>query len=158
VSEDLLEFIEARLRDEESEALAATPGPWRWVDPGGRYKQALTGADGELVAPIAVGDVYPSKYDAAFIARHDPARVLRDIQAKRRLLAEHERVLLHKGAGADHFVTAWVCRTCGGSDASYDDGTPCMRAAKYPCRTLRLLALPFADHPGYDPSWSPADE
>lgn len=25
----------------------------------------------------------------------------------------------------------------------------------WPCSTLRLLALPFADHPGYKPKWRP---
>jgi hypothetical protein len=51
----------------------ASDGPWSWVDPGGRIKQALVSGhwhtrDGVMVLPSAVPDVYPSVADAAFIA------------------------------------------------------------------------------------------
>jgi hypothetical protein len=28
-------------------------------------------------------------------------------------------------------------------------------AQGWPCQTLRLLALPYADHPDYRPEWKP---
>lgn len=42
--------------------------------------------------------------------------------------------LLHTEAHGE----CWVCR--------YED---------YPCTTLRLLASPWADHPGYQSGWKP---
>ena len=62
------------------------------------------------------------------------ARVLREIEAKRSLVAAHERRPMSKGDTAD-------CAQCWG--------------AVWPCTTLRLLALPFADTLGYQESWRP---
>lgn len=78
---------------------------------------------------------------ALHIARHDPARVLREVDAKRQLLALHavdyrerpERVL---GEVDDPF-----CAECVGE--------------RYPCATIRLLALPYVDRPGYREEWRP---
>ena len=71
---------------------------------------------------------------AGHIAAHDPARVLREIEAKRGIIAAHERRPMPKGDTAD-------CAHCWG--------------AVWPCPTLRLLALPYADKPGYQESWRP---
>lgn len=62
---------------------------------------------------------------AAHIAEHDPARVLREIEAKRGLLA---RVQNHAAIM--------------GRDEVHND-------------LLRLLALPYADLPGFQESWRP---
>jgi hypothetical protein len=86
-------------------------------------------------------------------------RALREVEAKRRILALHVRVVLHKGAGADYYITATVCMTCGGSDSVFSDGTLAPgRAARYPCPTLKVLALPHADREGYQNEWRPADK
>jgi hypothetical protein len=151
---------------------------WRWecedtdtpatIDP--MLSEYVEGVDG---APVGLRSVegYPSTWGATLhhiairgqeelpagvaghIIRHDPARVLAEVDAKRRRLDLHQPVLLRKGGGADYFVTARVCMTCGGSDASFTDGTPAMRAAAYPCPTLRLEAAPYADRPGYQEMW-----
>lgn len=44
------------------------------------------------------------------------------------------------------------CVTCDAGDNSCG----CMGGGiyDYPCETLRLLALPHAGHPDYDPAWS----
>ncbi|MFE9125045.1 DUF6221 family protein [Streptomyces sp. NPDC007148] len=65
-----------------------------------------------------------------FIAAHDPARVLREIDTKRQLMEGHE---------PDECVPP-CCTGC------VDD---------HPCRHLRLLALPYADRPGYREDWRP---
>lgn len=83
----------------------------------------------------------------------EPAFVLADIEAKRRLLELHE-LEVEKIAQApfdpmtgerrpDEFVV--TCDVCGW--ASDDPASA--------CHTLRLLALPFAAHPAYDESWKP---
>lgn len=69
-------------------------------------------------------------------ARHDPARVLADVEAKRRIIELHE-------PGVHEYV---------------DDGEVCMACgynARYPCNTLRLLTLPFREHSAYRPEWAP---
>lgn len=79
--------------------------------------------------------------------RHDPARVLREIDAKRQLLKLHGRATLRAGGGAQYFDTQTVCRSC---EPSYQ-----FPETSWPCTTLRLLALPYADQPGYKPEWRP---
>ncbi|MCX4231970.1 DUF6221 family protein [Streptomyces ortus] len=76
------------------------------------------------------------------IIRHDPARVLREIEAKRQLIHEHADV--NDGSCGTCVDGAWGYPTHGGSSPQ-----------RYPCKTLRLLALPYADRPGYDESWRP---
>ena len=69
-------------------------------------------------------------------------RVLRETEAKRELLAEHSDV--NDGSCGTCVKGQWGYPTHGGS-------TP----QRYPCRTLRLLALPYADRSGYQESWRP---
>jgi hypothetical protein len=68
---------------------------------------------------------------AGHIARWDPARVLREVEAKRRLLQQFEL--------RGNSVRATVVPATGGV---WDD-------------LLRLLALPYADRPGYRQEWAP---
>ena len=70
--------------------------------------------------------------DETHALRHRPARVLREIDAKRRILAEHP-------------LNGWVCDTCDNGEVDQ----------VFPCPTLRLLALPYADRPGYREEWAP---
>jgi hypothetical protein len=65
---------------------------------------------------------------ADHMARFDPARVLAEVEAKHRIAD------LHEGR-----------HTCGDSDHNDED----------PCDTLRVLALPYADRPGYRDEWRP---
>ena len=72
-------FIEARLDEDEDLArdlLHGHPGPWRVGGP-----SEVRDSAGELV----VADEYHWN-PMPHIARHDPARVLRDVAAKRRIL------------------------------------------------------------------------
>lgn len=62
-----------------------------------------------------------------------PSRVLAECEAKRRIVDAH----LNGDAWCDH---------CSGGEHM---GNP------NACPTLRLLALPYADHPGYDEKWKP---
>lgn len=64
---------------------------------------------------------------AVHIARHDPARVLREIDAKRRVITG----LQHLFRGDDPFVSSIA-----------ED-------------SLRVLAEPYADRPGYRDEWRP---
>lgn len=59
-----------------------------------------------------------------------------------RIVADRQILELHEPYTSEEHGTA--CWTCG------SHGVP------YPCKTLRLLALPHADRPGYQESWRPA--
>ncbi|WP_206739280.1 DUF6221 family protein [Streptomyces sp. L2] len=94
----------------------------------------------------------------ARIARHDPARVLREIDADRELLAEYERVLAahdahqretarlaEAGEGADPFQVAALRR-----EADY---LPAMLHVLG--RWTKRKAAVYADRPGYRDEWRP---
>lgn len=78
---------------------------------------------------------------AEHIVRHDPARVLREIEAKRQIIECHEWWVAGNGDT--------ICGRCG---REHIDGRP---GGHFPCQTLRLLALPYADRPGYREEWRP---
>lgn len=146
---DLVEFLKARLDEDEQTAQAATSesGRWRWDhgfgelcnDPECPYGALLDEATrdgthaGTVLMELHGYDVKEPWQGAAHIARHDPARVLREVDAKRRIVALH-------------------------SDPH--GGDPSCSSIDYPesaedCETLRLLALPYADHPDYEERWRP---
>ncbi|WP_346266116.1 DUF6221 family protein, partial [Glycomyces rutgersensis] len=90
---DLIDFLNARLAEDEAVAQAATPGPWN--DDGGCISNAdyqitdygaYTKADGEPEE----WEPQRQRADSAHIARHDPARVLREVTAKRAIIADVE--------------------------------------------------------------------
>lgn len=126
----LADFLRARLDEDEAVAREATPGPWRVDNPG--FPEAIVDPAGEAIVSGSrwggEAPVFASGEDAKHIARHDPARVLADVEAKRRIVDLHPNML------------GW-CQGCA-SEA-------------YPCRTLTLLALPYADHPDYRQEWKP---
>ena len=155
--DDLIAFLRARLDDDEQTARASI----------GHSAGHLNGADPLLLAIWKVTDrpatgtfvttrdqwdrsteIVPTYggMHAAHIARHDPARVLAEADAKRRILDEHPPALGWDGRTPD----GSVCRTCA-QDAT--DGA--LQGEPYPCVTLRLLAMPYADHPDYQDEWRP---
>jgi hypothetical protein len=73
-----------------------------------------------------------------WIARHDPARVLAEVDAKRQMLELHHSIELP----TEMLDACAECEVTG----VYPE---------YPCRTLRLLALPYAEHPDYREEWRP---
>jgi hypothetical protein len=121
---------------DEEERIARSAGGTAWLEwaEGGWVETAVVpkaewkgpGDDGRHVASVRAAE------DRAHIVRHDPARVLREIEAKRRILAEHS-------------LNGWVCTTCDNGEVEQ----------VFPCPTLRLLALPYEDRPGYREAWRP---
>lgn len=72
---------------------------------------------------------YGLEYQHDHQMRWYPARVLAECEAKRRIVALHE-----PGGGA------WCTSACEGESPAG-------------CDTLRALALPYAEHPDFDPAW-----
>jgi hypothetical protein len=145
VTDDIAAFIKARIADDEAAALATldvnvraamkrgTPPP-RWVQEGATIRD-----DGTARTPaVRVGHTWA--HEAAHIALHDPARVLREVAALRAWAEWHE-------PGDD----GKSCSACmiGESDIygqQYLD---------YPCPQLRHLATIWGDHRDYKESWTP---
>jgi hypothetical protein len=84
-------------------------------------------------------NTYEGLFAAEHIARHDPARVLAEVEVKRRIID------LHGGDGHE-----CIEHTDEQGDL-LDAFTP-----EHPCPTLRLLARPYASHPDYRDEWCPA--
>lgn len=130
---DLAGWFAAQLDADEQTARAA--------------QEAADGLAGSGELWVATGADYAVGVD------YDPAFVLADITAKRRILAEHATqdvpVLEFRG---ELIMSGPECRVCADWDAADMDGPP---NAPAPCQTLRLLAAPYASRPGYDPTWAP---
>ena len=127
---DLVAFLRARLDEDEHVARSVEDrgAPWdgQWVADGDDAARTFNGH------VLFYGHNGPLKAGLVeHVTRHDPARVVREVEAKRRLLYQFE----HRG----NSVRAVVTPPTGGV---WDD-------------LLRLLALSYADHPDYRQEWRP---
>lgn len=148
------EFLTARLDEEAAAANLISAGGyqpevWRLGDGmvgWGDAEVALTIGDDQYTAVRAVGReigtadeeddgvvafVRTGRAEHHHVVRYDPARVVRDVEAKRRLIARCVESIEGQGIWGED-----------GQQALAED-------------TLALLAHPYGDHPDYDPSWSP---
>ena len=145
----LTEFLLARIAEDEVVALAASDSPWRTE--GSKY------VSGAYIISRGGGSVSHATEvttpDAEHIVRHDPARVLAECEAKRRIVELHAPVIPvspfskcgHPGCDQSHSEKRLppACPTCPTSDV---DGA---------CETLYTLAIPYVDHPDYRDEWKP---
>lgn len=145
---DLVTFLRARCDEDEQNAQVQTEGPWivPAYDP---TRVKPYGSDG-LIARAATPET------AAHIARHDPARVLAEVVAKRRIVDEHSVWVLQSNQGPRvnmaHFDEPDMQLACRGCNFGNDE-EPLYGVDE--CPTKRLLALPYADHPDYRQEWRP---
>lgn len=122
--DDLVQFLRDRYDEEAGDAEAAGDS-WYSYEPD------------QQIAFVSVADAH-------HIARHSPARVLREIEAKRRILEEHQ---------PDRFGGCATCARPEDFDDDAEGNRTFSRSAKlWPCPTVRLLALPYAD---YKEKWKP---
>ncbi|MGQ4514236.1 DUF6221 family protein [Streptomyces sp. DW26H14] len=143
--DDLLAFLRARLDEDEATARAASDGPWTtwtgpirtWMTKGNLCHTVMTWDHPTGHAPIMT----ESWMDSRHIAEWHPARVLAEVEAKRRILECHEPWTASNGD--------IICGRCG---REHIDGRP---GGHFPCQTLRLLTLPDASHPDYREEWRP---
>lgn len=130
----LAAFIEARLADEEATVSYAGPARIAWLTyRRDGYLSYTTVAAGDDNSPwCADGRELPEPAEVRVV--WDPARVLREVAAKRAISAVHAAVPLLRFDAAS-------CRQCR---------LPC------PCPTLRNLASIWTDHPDCRDEWKPA--
>lgn len=123
---DLIAFLCARLDEEEAAAREAADGDSGQWFMGRKWNVYRAGDENpygeEENRLVAYGNVKPQ---SEHIARHDPARVLREVEAGRRILARHTMCVQGLHAGP------------------------------YPCPELADLLYRWADHPDYRPEWAP---
>lgn len=148
MTEVLVQFVRARL-DEDEQTAHACPGDGEWT------AWAL-----EVYGPDLSDEV------RTHAARHDPARILREVEAKRLMLDE---VLASR-----HHISSDQYETC--PRATKADGLDVRQVADLGClndeqrqefgreptcwdscgrdarvrRTLELLAMPYSDHPDHE--------
>ena len=150
MTDDLAKFLRDRLDEDEQVARGVQDrsAPWdgQWVADG---TDALRTRNGWVLAHSTVttdGRALPMPLAPGIVdhwARHDPARVLTEVDAKRRIAELHTRFPQPQVMSEEEI---WACGTCGSPDDS---------PTEWPCATLRLLALPYAGHPDYRPEWAP---
>jgi hypothetical protein len=145
MGDEIAAFLAARLDETEAAAKAATgslSGRWH-TDVDGNVQDEDTGGGGN--AYIAVGPYGCSvdDADAAHILRHDPARVLRDVQADRAILAMYED---RDGYDLPEGV----------QEGRDPDERACDEAIRDVLRdVLEIRAARFSDHPDYREEWRP---
>ena len=118
---DIVAFLNARLDEDEAAAKEAWGVEWDW-----RY----------VARPFGE---HPSIAHTVHIARHDPARVLRDVEADRVLLALHDEL--------------W--RLYRAFEEAGEPGPISLGRAQALSRVLRIRAARFSDHPDYRAEWKP---
>jgi hypothetical protein len=135
---DLVAFLRARLDEDEATAKAADHGRWLPEDKGVSFE--VQEPDGEwALGGFVAADTHAN---ADHIARHDPARVLREVEAGRMILAEH---------AAAH--TAYrEAQSLPPEDARRAGAATQMLVWE---RVLKIRAAVWRDHPDYDPQWRP---
>jgi hypothetical protein len=152
---NLVEFLTARLDEDEAIALGVSDGPRKpegWVAQQWPYGTAPR--DWAVDCPFGAVVVDSAfRGSAEHIARHDPARVLAEVVAKRRILALHEPELDRVQWRRDE--TCYRCSRCTGGGREYEQvhGVMLTELSVWPCLTVMLLAVPYAAHPDYDPAW-----
>lgn len=117
---DLVQFLRARLDEDEQTAHAAGGTWWAPPDlPGQVHDSGGVNIEAKL----------PSF--AVHIARHDPARVLAEVDAKRQIVDSYERAMANRRAHPDDLASAGAFLALHGA--------------------VKLLVLPYTDHPEWAP-------
>lgn len=146
---DLVAFLRARLDEDARIACWAEEGAGQsWEARFTDHLKEHMGLAETGCSPVFVDGFLDVAFGAAeHAARHDPARTLAEVEAWQQLVKMHGRAVLRDGGGAQHFDTTTVCRSCEPNHQ--------FPKLSWPCPTLRVLALPYADHPDYREEWRP---
>jgi hypothetical protein len=130
--DELIAFLRTCLDDDERAALAAHANVWTAENAGRHDDEFVIVPD---YTQTGVGVAFGAK-NAEHIARWDPARVLAEVKAKRRVLELH-------WPDTSRYVKPQCheCSSCG-----------CC-SVDHPCDTVKLLTQPYAGRPGWRDEW-----
>ncbi|MGW9401456.1 DUF6221 family protein [Streptomyces sp. NPDC055642] len=137
--DDLVRWLSAQLDEDERTARATawsastqTDNPWNAQPP--RHEGEGWTVWAKVGRFLMFRDL--EEADARHIAEHDPARVLREIDAKRRVLDWYKQRAAVDSRGED--------------PDDYENVTGSTLET-----VVQMLALPYADRPGYREEWRP---
>ena len=144
----IVEFLEARIAEDEAVAQDAGARAVEWRSSNGNVAgggkpyvddwsedEPSTRFDGEVT--IVYDEGWPEDVEAAHIARHDPARILREVAAKRAVITQSRE--------ADEY---YAHMSGNGRIASMAAGNVNACAA-----ILKALASVYDDHPDFSEEW-----
>jgi hypothetical protein len=160
MTDPLTEFLLARIAEDRGIALAATQGPWEarpyWFESSGHSYATIPGVIYEEI----------DAEDGVHIARWDPARVLAECEAKRRMIEDLVAESAEHWGPRESPEREWEwcpkVRTrefCAHTDLEWGPDAPCECGAEWPAYKqvplLRYFTLPYADHPDFREEWLP---
>ncbi|MDT0332025.1 DUF6221 family protein [Nocardiopsis lambiniae] len=108
----IVEFLNARLDEEQAVARKARPGPWH-AD--GEGAKVLDGAGSPVVEAGGSPDT------ARHIARHHPERVLREVALRRRMIQEIDEYTRFSGKRLDGELARQVLGALAGAYSDHPD-------------------------------------
>lgn len=132
--DELIAFLRTQLDEDERVARAANPAPWRritgktWLDSNTIFGGSYMGDQEKLRNVASLEISWLPDENADHITRWDPARVLAEVEAKRRIIALHHPV-----------------DPCDAHDATQET---------IACDTLLALAQPYAGRTAWREEWS----
>lgn len=150
MSSDLVTFVRARLDDDEQAATQCQERSW-----------SFSGSNCHVIAEQAANGSFrtvawcANGYDddlsnSIHIANYDPARVLREVEAKRRIVAIHNRRAdVYPDTAGGTFENC--CQGCGFEGVCED---PVVENVN-DCPELKALAAVWSDHPDFRAEWAP---
>lgn len=136
MTDELIAFLRARLAEDEQTARDAGGVPWEGTDNAQWIHVRPEAIRNETWRLGHLGHVatVEHNHDRSHILRYDPARVLRDVEAKRRII--------------DAAVATWN-NSCDPTDEFWVGLAPMMKSM------LKHLATVWSDHPDFDEGWRP---
>lgn len=143
----ITEFLTRCLDEDEAWARAASEAPWHVGDAYGLPRLEATGR--------AVGLTGADQPDLDHIARHDPARVLREVEAKRRVLTEWQKneERIQENARQRDELTLAVRRDHHAIKRSMTLGWQLHGRREALGVALVSMANTYSDQPGWSRSW-----
>ena len=131
VQATIVEFLLARIAEDEAKAHSTSPGPWMYQD--------VDAVDGGRVCAdtVEIARVYAAEGHAngLHIVTWEPARVVAECQAKREIVAGYRMALRDSGSRVEALA-----------------GTAKRHLAAY-YRAMKSLARVYADHPDFQGEW-----
>lgn len=164
-TQTLTDFLLARIAEDEAAARAVPPLDHNFDMGGARQDERFT--FGRTLPSSADGMGNWSKHrddpsTAAHFLRHDPARVLAECEAKRRIVELHKSwpVLVQRQPSFEQVDSTDVNSMVFRASQQIAWATEQEYRAKFgdeppTAPMLRALASVYADHPDYNPDWRP---
>jgi hypothetical protein len=145
----IVDFLNARLAEDEAvaRAAAADAAGYSYGYPNDPLQAWRLNDEGDLYADhvLLAGGAYGGGIDELIgqhLVCHDPARVLREVTAKRRIMERH-CVYGHES----------LVNYCAGCPAGDDSGYPDVELDD--CPELQDMAWAWNDHQDWNPKWCP---